>query len=314
MTKKRLFWILRAFITLLILVVLVKIIKVNEIKDAMLNADKTGVFIAAALLPLNLGIQIIKWGTLLRALKPSAGVLDVAGSLLVGFTLGIVTPGRIGEFGRAFAVRKAEPIQVAALSLIDKLFTLLCIGLFGGAAILLLPGMVLQQELTLVITAAVVYAVGSTIAVYIALHPGFVRGILYSISLMLPKRDKMKAIIGCFDGLTKQKARTVLILSVLFYFTFIMQFYILANSFGNLSFIDGIRGLPSIIFTKTFLPISIGGLGVGELASIRFLSIFKVEAAAAFNASLILFTINVLIPGMVGLLFLPRLKFRSETK
>jgi len=311
MTKTRIFWALKILITVFILLVLVKTIKFTEILSALSKAEKSGVAAAVALLPLNLALQAVKWGILLKTLKQPIKTIDIFGSLLVGFSLGLVTPGRLGEFGRAFAVRGAEPIQVAGLSVIDKLYNLVCIGLAGGLAILTLPGMILQRTFWEILTALIVYLAGTFIVLYIALHPGFIRGVVYSISLILPKRDKMKALIECLDGISKQKAALVMALTSLFYVTFILQFFLLVNSFGNLRIIDGVRGLPAIIFAKTFLPISVGGLGVGELASVRLLEIFNLEAAAAFNASLALFAVNVLTPGIAGIIFIPKLKFKN---
>ena len=314
MIRKRIFWVIKLLIALIILVVLVSTIKREAIIEAWLNADKTGVIAALSLLPVNLLLQAVKWRLLLTTLKPNTSTVEVVGSLLVGFTLGLATPGRVGEFARAFAVRDRNPLQVMGLSLADKFYNLACAALFGGIAILTLPGMILQQNVYIIISSGLLYLIGAFIIVYLAAHPGFIRGLLYSISLMLPKRDKLKAIITCLDGITPQRARIVFLLSMLFYFTFIVQFFFLANAFSDLTFIDGIRGLPAIIFTKTFLPISIGGLGVGELAAVRFLSLFRVEAAAAFNASMILFTMNVLAPGIVGIFFIPRLRFNRGEK
>ena len=305
---------MKILITMAILTVLIYTIEPEKIKAALKNARKEWVLLAAALLPLNIALQYWKWKILLRTLKPEISFSEVFSSLLVGFTLGLATPGRMGEVGRAFAIRDSEPLRIMGLSLTDKFYSLGCTALIGGLAILILPGMVLQQSGYIIISSAIIYLVGTYVVLYLFLHPGFVRGIFYSISLMLPKRDKIKGLISCLDGISPKKARTVFMLSVLFYLTFITQFYMMTRAFSDLSLWNGFRGLPAIVFTKTFLPVSIGGLGVGELASVQFLSLFKVEAAAAFNASMILFSINVLIPGIVGFLFIPKLRFSRGEK
>ena len=312
--RKRIFWAIKLLITAVILYILVYTIKLDAIIEAIRNADKKPVYIALALIPVNLLLQAVKWRILLTSLKPSAKWFEVFSSLLVGFTLGLVTPGRIGEYSRAFAVKDTNPLQVLGISLADKFYNLACTALFGGLAIFTLPGMVLQQNLYIIITSILLYSFGAFIIIYLALHPGFIRGLLYSFSLMIPKRDKLKALISCLDGITQKRARTVFLLSIAFFLTFITQFYLLATAFSDLAFIDGIRGLPAIIFTKTFLPISLGGLGVGELASVQFLSLFKVEPEDALNASLVLFAFNVLMPGLVGIFFIPQLRFNKEKK
>ena len=314
MTKKKLYFAVKILISAAIILILIYTIKLETILEALANARRQGLIWAAALLPINLGLQFIKWRLLLRTVKMKPLFWEVMGSILVGFTLGLATPGRVGEFGRAFAVREIEPLKVVGLTIIDKFFNMACIAIFGGLGILILPGMILQQNVYIVISSVVVYLLGVFILVFILTHPAGVRGVLYSISLMLPKREKMKTLISCLDGINQYRARVLLGVSILFYFTFIGQFFLLVNSFGNLNLLEGFSGLSAIIFTKTFLPISVGGLGIGELAATRFLSLFRVEAAAAFNASLILFALNVLTPGLIGFLFIPRLKFGRNGK
>lgn len=314
MQKKRILWLIKLSITIFILVVLVNMIKLESILAALRNADKSYVFIAVLLIPVNLSLQVIKWSILLSTIGNRIKIIDSIGSVLVGMTLGLVTPGRIGEFARAFAIKDADNIRVLGLALIDKLYNLAWIALIGSGAILALPGMLFQQNTLMIIFGLLLYSLALLIISFVTLNPGFIRGILYSISLMLPKRTKIKGIISSFDGLTRQKSVQVFIISCFFYLTFIIQFFLLVNAFAEISPSDGLRGLPAIFFAKTFLPISIGGLGVGELASIRFLGLFDVDPAAAFNASLILFTINVVIPGIAGIFFIPKLRFPGTEK
>jgi uncharacterized protein (TIRG00374 family) len=304
---------LKIIISLAIIVILANTIEIDKILQALRNARLEWVLWTIIMFPINLGLQFTKWRLLLGSLKRVPGFWEVLSSMLVGFTLGLATPGRMGEIGRAFAIRDKEPLRVIGLSLADKFYNLGCIALFGGIGILTLPGMILEQNFYIIISSLLIYLVGAGIIVFLATHPGFVRGILYSISLMLPKRDKLKGLISCLDGVSSGLALKVFGISILFYIIFTIQFYLLTLAFSNLTLIDGIRGLPAIIFTKTFLPVSIGGLGIGELAAVRFLKIFGIEAAAAFNASMILFTLNVMVPGIVGFFFIPGLKFNFNS-
>ena len=312
MARKKIIWVAKVIITGFILVILINTVKLDSITGALKNANKVNVLIALGLVPVNLFLQALKWRILLKSVITKVKLLDVTASILVGFTLGLVTPGRLGEFARGLAVKDAPPIQVVGLSVIDKFYNLSCTALAGGLAVITLPGMILQQGPIMITSAAIIYAAGAFVTVYLLLHPGFIRGILYSISLMLPKRDKVKAFIECFDGISQERAQSVLLISMIFYLTFIVQFFLLVNAFEVLPLIEGMRGLPAIFFAKTFLPVSIGGLGVGELASIRFLGLFDIDPASAFNASLILFSFNVLAPGLAGIIFVPRLRINGN--
>jgi hypothetical protein len=58
------------------------------------------------------------------------------------------------------------------------------------------------------------------------------------------------------------------------------------------------------MFVKSLLPISIGDLGIREAGSIYFFSIYGISQAAALNASLLLFSINIFIPSILGIYFI----------
>ncbi len=66
------------------------------------------------------------------------------------------------------------------------------------------------------------------------------------------------------------------------------------------------------MFVKALLPISFGDLGVREATSIYFLSKYGIADVVAFNSSLLLFTINMIIPALVGLLFFPSLYKKND--
>jgi uncharacterized membrane protein YbhN (UPF0104 family) len=55
------------------------------------------------------------------------------------------------------------------------------------------------------------------------------------------------------------------------------------------------------MFTKTIIPpVSMGELGIREGASVYFLTQMGESASIAFNASIFLFIINLLIPALIG--------------
>ncbi len=89
-----------------------------------------------------------------------------------------------------------------------------------------------------------------------------------------------------------------------------LQFYFLVNAFHPVGFVNGWAAVASILLAKSFVPISFGDLGVRESASVLLLGRLSVPQAAAFDASLLLFLINIMIPAIAGLY--PILKNRSQ--
>jgi uncharacterized membrane protein YbhN (UPF0104 family) len=64
-----------------------------------------------------------------------------------------------------------------------------------------------------------------------------------------------------------------------------------------------------VYFTKTLIPsITLGEIGIREGAAIYFFGLFGCNEAVAFNSSMLLFILNLLLPSIIGMYFLLRLK------
>ena len=85
-----------------LLFVLVRIVEIRSIVDSLLQVK--GLYITGALLLLipNILLQWYKWHFLVRLKHPDAPFIQTISSLLSGMTLGLATPGRSGELGRAW--------------------------------------------------------------------------------------------------------------------------------------------------------------------------------------------------------------------
>jgi uncharacterized membrane protein YbhN (UPF0104 family) len=139
-------------------------------------------------------------------------------------------------------------------------------------------------------------------------HPEIIRGFLYSLNIILPFRDKIKLLINSLDHFHRREALNLLLLTFSFYFIFLLQFYILVTSFEAAPVLPAFQANSAAMLVKSLLPISIGDLGVRESAAIFFLTKIGLEESTAFNASILLFFINLLIPSLVGLVLV--LKYR----
>ena len=91
-----------------------------------------------ALLPLNIGLQFLKWHALLRLAQPHCPAQVALYSLFAGFPLGLLTPGRWGELGRTLYVPQLPRDEVFFLSVMDKIHALLVNACFGSLALVYL--------------------------------------------------------------------------------------------------------------------------------------------------------------------------------
>jgi len=219
-------------------------------------------------------------------------------SLLVGFTFGFITPGRVGEFGRAFFIKDCSWIKVIGISFIDKFFSL-SIVIFAGA-VGLLSIMWNQIHFYVLLPITIFTLVALLLLRYLLVHPELIKGFLYSLNIILPFRDKIKLLISSFDQFRKEQALKLLGLSALFYIIFFTQYVILASAFEPVPKIGSFQAISSTLLVKSMLPISLGDLGIRESAAVFFFGKIGIKSATAFNASILIFIINILIPSMVG--------------
>lgn len=278
----------------------------SDILLATLNGARPLMVAAAVLLLLpNLLLQYGKWALLLRSAYPAVAARDIRASLMLGFTFGIVTPARIGEFGgRAAAVRGADRMTLVGLTAADKLATLTITVLAGGVGLLLFcirhpfidPFILAGMEMTVAAVTATVLHFGyrRMRQSRTPVSSGWFAGRLYRIRTSL-------------EAVDTRVRRRLLLLSVLFYSTFLLQFVILLAAFGPVDMFSAIAGVSTIMLIKTVIPpVTIGELGIREGASVYVLGHAGILAAAAFSASLLLFAINILLPSLAGLAILFR--------
>ncbi len=254
------------------------------------------IFWACGLLPLNLGLQFLKWHYLLRcatrALTPRASLF----SLLAGFPLGLITPGRWGELGRAFFLPQVNRHQVMLLAAVDKVFDLLINLLFGAIALIcLIKSAFLPQAM---LQPAVILLFGFIALNALALQPHVLKSLAHTLKQTHTKKFPSLRVL---TRLSAKNLAVVWLISFLFVLTYSLQFVILLRGFVDVSLYAGSIGAAATFFAKSLLPIAIGDLGVREGAAAFFFARMNLSPQAAFDASLLLFAINLLAPSLLGM-------------
>jgi len=313
MNKRWLFFFLKISIALVAMLILIKTVTLSDIYSAFRNPEKP-IFILLAIFLLfpNLLLQWYRWHCLLRLIKPEVTFFESVSSLFGGMVVGFVTPGRIGEVGRPLFLKEVDRLQAVGLVFIDKFYAFVTILIGGIWGLTLLIMYLANYTPFLVWPLCVIALMVSGGSIVIALHPDWMRSLLYNFSLLLTHRDKMKRFIIGMEHFQKKQAKSFLIFSFLLYGIYILQFCFLAFAFQPISWTTALTATTATIFTKTLIPVSLADLGVREGASLYFFLQFHVEKVTAFNSSILLFSINVLIPTLFGLFFLHRLSWKED--
>jgi len=241
-----------------------------------------GLVLSAALLGLaGVLVQWVKWQRLLCFHRPGTTWGEALQSLLVGFALGLVSPGRLGELGRGVFLggNRLALVSLAGLDRMSSAGVTLAVG-WIVLWIVYPPGGMGVSCALLAGGAAAVFA-GRRLRPEWA--PGFLRG-----------------IGGVFKDTPGRLWLRTMGWSILFNLIFFYQFYLLVRSAGDGS-LKIVWGIPLIFSLKAVLPLSFLDLGVREGAAVLVFSRLGLDPAPAFNGALILFIFNVLLPGIAGL-------------
>ncbi|MFH0766206.1 MAG: lysylphosphatidylglycerol synthase transmembrane domain-containing protein [Calditrichota bacterium] len=312
MNRKRLFLAIRIVLAAGLLGGIFLTVKPREIGIAFLQADFRLVLAGAALLPLNVYLREYKWRCLVRLVKPDVTRAETWGSLLGGFALGIVTPGRIGEYGRVMFIKNLSPLKLIGLTVIDKFYNLGCTIAFGLPALLTLPWALNFFQGGLFLPLLGLLFLMDALLLYLALDPRPVRSLIYALQMMAPRQGRIAQLLGGLDRFNHPQARLILVLTLAHYLVFLAQYTFLINGFCRLAVLPSSQAAAAVLFAKSALPIAIGDLGIDQLVSMQFFSEFGVPETAALNASLLLFAFNVLLPALAGIPFISRLQIGAN--
>jgi uncharacterized protein (TIRG00374 family) len=272
---------------------------------SVLRQAAPGLVIAAVILNLpQIALKALRWRGLLRAhgieYGAASSVLSYFGSIFIG----LLTPGRLGEFVKAWHVKKDCGIPAArAFSsvLVDRLFDLYALLLFGGAA--LLSTVHSQRSVWMLLESAAVLILPLLTLIHdgafafcerLAKRPG-----KWTAKLVQPESWLME-----LRAYLKSLQPGVVIVSILMtaaaYFLFFFQCYLLAVSLDL-----GIGPLPvsfavALGSLVTLLPVSISGLGTREAAMMAYLATAGVAPEKSLGYSLLVFITFYGAGGLMG--------------
>jgi len=313
MHRRRIFFILKILLAVLVLLWVVQKVHYKTIISTIRNPQSPHCIIFALLMLIfNIGLQWLRWYYLLRLIKRDITVKESLVSLFGGLTVGLVTPGRLGEFGRTLFLSNIDHVKTLSLIFIDKFYTSVIMIVFGIWGVISFLTFQLGSDIFLLAPLLGLGLLATLLGLFLLTHPWNIRSFFYHVSLLLPFREKVKLFIDGLDHFNIKKARPFIFMSLMLYFIYIFQFSLLALAFENISLHVLITSTTATMFTKVILPFSIGDLGIREGAAIYFFKNFGINKATAFNSAFLLFLINVMIPAIIGLFFVPRMGWREN--
>ncbi len=253
--------------------------------------------------PLVVFVGSRKWYGMIRHEAKNATYKEALVSFLGGLSLGLLTPGRVGEFGRVAFIRDGRAGRLVGIAFVDRLIDLEVTLALGIGSVFVFLGYL----------PAFLLALAVLTGFFFIFSPKFFLSFIGRILHFLPFKEKLQGMLGGMASIPAGALISCLLFRLLASFIDIFQFYLLINSFTAIKFFNVLCVYPIIILTN-ILPLTIGGIGIREGTSILTLSRFDIAPEAAANASFLLFSINTLIPGLIGALFVSRFQFKKGAR
>ncbi len=299
-----LLFVLKAAAAALLMAGLVWYVDIRVLAASVRSSKPEYLAAGAALALANIGIQFARWKFLLGIVRLHPPHGSVFASLAAGFTAGFFTPGQIGEIGgRLFGLDAQHRAPILSMAALDKIYLLGATIAFGTlSAIVFFP---LHLPAHWGVWMTVIAALVLCCVTVGFLFPSLTKSLL----LRLPERvrtHRFYSAVKIFEtDFHNGTGQWLMLQTAALFAIIILQYHFFVNAFAPAPLAASAMCVPIVLFVKSvILPVSIGDLGIRESASVFFYAFTGVPAAAALSASLCIFIVNIIFPGLLGVLVL----------
>jgi uncharacterized membrane protein YbhN (UPF0104 family) len=262
--------------------------------------------VALLLVPANWALEALKWKYLCRNIEPISFKRAIA-SVLSGVGIGLFVPQLAADAsGRMLYLKSASRLASSGAMLSGHFAQFIVTILAGSASVLYL---ISSQHVAVGLGWATgIIAINVLLCALLFAGPRVLRMLQY-----VPWLSKYLVATSIQPASTKELAVAGL-LSIARYSVFMLQFVALLFLVDvSLPVPVMCMGIAFVFMAKTLLPVLnfVSDLGVREASALFFFGLFHVSPEKIIMASMALWSINILLPALTGLLVLWRWKLIS---
>lgn len=284
-----------------------------------------GLLIIFLLMFVNWGLEAWKWQFQISKIE-KVSILRSFQAVLTGISVSAFLPNRVGDyFGRVFILEKGNHIEGILITIVGSISQFIATFFIGSLAmIFFLP---LFSDTSEYLFGYFYYAMLAVIIVANVLvfifyfNISVLTGLLQKIK---HKRwQKFREHMIAFSYFNKAELMKILSISILRYFIFSTQFYLLLKTFAlPVPVHFALILIPVIYLLITAIPtVALSELGVRGSVSIYIFSLFfqkmglnpEAYEVGVFSASSMIWLINIVLPALIGTFLVFRLKFFRKT-
>ncbi len=294
----------------------------NEFKHISLGFWTDVVLILViGLIPVNLLLESLKWKYLISKLE-KVSLLNSIKAVFAGISVSMIMPNRVGDYlGRVFILKKANRIQAILSTILGSLAQLLTTLIVGSIAIVFY----FPEYIDINISFNFWMYIGTIMAALLAIFIMVFAFLNFSVFSVLIKKisgsyyERIEKYSEVFSWYDNKELLNVLLISILRYLVFSLQFFLLLKVMGvEIGYMEAMMLIAMVYFLMTIIPtIALTEIGVRGSVSLyvfqahfESVGIWSSEAAiGVVSASSLLWLFNIVIPAIVGTIFVFNLKF-----
>ncbi len=245
-----------------------------------------------------LAIKSFRWQQIIKNEGYNYSLTKAFGAYMASFTIGIITPGRIGEIARLYYLREDCEISflVSFRTIVtDRIFDIGVLFMLAIAGLFYYSGIIPDQVYLAVLAGILIFFAGL-----------FIADFMLKLLRRKEKFGQNHVILFIHESIKQAVDRRAFKLWAITLAAYLAFYYALALIFKSVNIdlrIIDIALVFSVVGLATILPISWAGFGTREVSLVYLLAFYGVPAETAITFSLLQFAAFFLWGSLIGLVF-----------
>lgn len=268
----------------------------KEFSKIFLRKNSLSIITVLSLILVNWACEAKKWQILMIRFE-KISFIDAYQSVLVGLTLGFITPASLGDFaGRTLHLKKSNRSAGIGTNLLGNGIQFYVTLIFGISSYLIIWYKNISNYDKIIFVALIFCTL---LGIIIFINRSKIQIFTNRFSWIKPYQIYVNSLIE-FEN---QDFIKVFVWTVIRFLTYSFQFVIMLQIFQiDISFINLWAISCLVLLFKTIIPQVnfLGDLGVREFSALHFFSYYSIDTASVIMATFALWIINILLPVLLG--------------
>lgn len=280
----------------------------QKIKESMNGPMFWNLVLVVILMIVNWSIEAVKWQLSVKQIQKVSFGRSLQ-AVLSGVSFSVTTPNRVGEYlGRVLYMDEGNRLKTISLTIVGSISQLIITILMGGIGLFLLRSVIEEQQIISVLWMKVIlYGVWGVLIILTLFY--FRLSWIIKWVDRLPGSRRFAYLVRALEDFNATILLKLLSLSLLRFFVFIIQYYLLFGLFDvNVSGWQAFWTVSVSFLVMAIIPtIAIAELAQRGKVTIAIVGLYSSNELGMTFATAGIWFINLILPAIVGSLLIVRI-------